>query len=43
MTVTMKNESSGKLCHVAFVRTDNSEEHQFLIEPHGITSQKTAF
>jgi hypothetical protein len=39
----MKNASSGMLCHADLVRTDVSEEYRFLQEPHGVTSQKTAF
>jgi hypothetical protein len=35
--------SSEMLCHVALVRTNISEERQFLQEPHSITSQKMAF
>jgi hypothetical protein len=31
------------LCRVALVRTDVSEEPRFSQEPHGVTSQKTAF
>jgi hypothetical protein len=31
------------LSRVVLVRTDVSEERQFLQEPHGITSQKMAF
>jgi hypothetical protein len=31
------------LHHVALVRTDVSEERQFLQEAHSVTSQKTAF
>jgi hypothetical protein len=29
--------------HVTLVRTDVSEEHQFLQKPHSIKSQKTTF
>jgi hypothetical protein len=36
-------QSSGVLCHVAPVKTDVSEERQFLQEPHGVTPQRTAF
>jgi DNA primase len=35
--------SSGMLCHVVLVRIDVSEERRLLQEPHGITSQETAF
>jgi hypothetical protein len=31
------------LRRVALVTTDDSEEREFLQEPHGVTSQKTAF
>jgi hypothetical protein len=31
------------LGHVALVRTDVSEEHSFLQEPHDLTYQKRAF
>jgi hypothetical protein len=31
------------LCHVAVVRTNVLEEHWFLQDPHGVTSQKMAF
>jgi hypothetical protein len=31
------------LCPVALVRTDVSEERRFLLEPHGMRSQKTPF
>jgi hypothetical protein len=31
------------LRHVALVRTNISEERWFLQDPHGVTSQKTAF
>jgi hypothetical protein len=34
---------SGMLRRVAVVRTDVSEERRFPQEPHGVTSQKTAF
>jgi hypothetical protein len=33
----------GMLCRVALARTNVLEERRFLQEPHGITSQKTAF
>jgi hypothetical protein len=33
----------GILRRVSLVRTDFSEEHPFLQEPRGVTSQKTAF
>jgi hypothetical protein len=35
--------SSGMLRPVALVKTDVSEEYQFLQEPRDVTSQKTAF
>jgi hypothetical protein len=35
--------SSGMLRRVALVRTDVPPKRQFLQEPHGVTSQKTAF
>jgi hypothetical protein len=34
--------SSGTLRGVTLVRTDFSEEHWFLQEPHGVTSHKSA-
>jgi hypothetical protein len=35
--------ASGLLLRVALVRTDVTEERPFFREPHGVTSQKTAF
>jgi hypothetical protein len=35
--------SSGMLHHVTLVRSDIPLKHQFLQEPHDVTSQKTAF
>jgi hypothetical protein len=35
--------SSGMLRRVALVRTDVSEEHQFVQKPHGVTSHKMPF
>jgi hypothetical protein len=35
--------SSGMLHRVALVRTDTPLKCQYLHEPHGVTSQKTAF
>jgi hypothetical protein len=35
--------STGMSRRVALVRTDVSEERRFLQEPHGVTTQKTAF
>jgi hypothetical protein len=40
MTVTMKNASSGMLCHVTLVRTDVPPKRGFLQELHGVTSQR---
>jgi hypothetical protein len=36
-------QSSGMLCHVTHIRTNVSEDHRFLQETHGVTSQKMAF
>jgi hypothetical protein len=36
-------QSSGVLYHVALVRTNVLEEHRFLQDQHGVTSQKIAF
>jgi hypothetical protein len=41
--ISWRMPSSGMLRRVALIRTEVSDEHRFLQEPHGVTSQKTAF